>query len=462
MGTQNKIKDNPWKEKTKSLRAEIRRLKQKLKRQTERGDKWRMKFYNLKSSTQLKKVKRHKYPLELIWISVLMNISFNISLRGVSQTLPKVGELFGLQLKKISPTTIRNWSLKFGLHCLSRPLEKGKYVIISDESVEINKEHLLLLLLVRIEKYSMVSPLRMSDVRVLDLGVKNAWKGDEISAMIEKRIAEKGIELAYGLSDKDSTLRKAYRNLGIPWIGDCTHEMANQAAKLFKKDEMLNEFIKKMNLLRAKWILSKYNRYIPPGLRSKSRFHQIFILHKWGRKILDDWDNVPKEAKVELMFLKRSESLISVLENMYYLVASFSEIFKSKGIQASSMKDWQELIEKLENCKNTKWTEKERLFSRQMTEYLDRQKEKIKQADQILCCSDVIESSFGKYKNKGGAKIITEDVLKIAAYPNDKTIDEVKQAMEQVKIKDILDWKIKNTTVSKLALIKNKKKKTAA
>jgi len=35
---------------------------------------------------------------------------------------------------------------------------------------------------------------------------------------------------------------------------------------------------------------------------------------------------------------------------------------------------------------------------------------------QLLCCSEIIESIFGRYKNKGGMKAISADVLSIALY----------------------------------------------
>jgi len=396
-------------------------------------------------------------------MSILMVTNFNISLRGASKSLAKLGELFGLQIDKISPTTIRNWSLKYGFHCLLQPITSGKYVIISDESVEIGREHLLLLLVVSIENYSPILPLNMSDVKVLDLSIQESWKGDEISEMIQKKIDEHGIELLYGISDKGHNLLKAYKNLNIPWIGDCTHEIANQTQSIFKENDSLNDFMKAMRLLRAKWIMSKHNNlYVPPNLRAKSRFHEIFIVHKWGQRILENWKTIPSTAKEELKFVKQAESLIRLMESFHYLIEEFTKIFKSKGIQKISLVQWEKFV-KIHRKKNKKdWTEQEEQFITAMNNYINDQKAKLPNANQILCCSDIIESMFGKYKNKGGIKMITEDVLKIAAYPKDKNIFEIKQAIEQVKIVDVLNWKKNNTTISKLALLKRNKKKSAA
>ena len=131
-------------------------------------------------------------------------------------------------------------------------------------------------------------------------------------------------------------------------------------------------------------------------------------------------------------------------------------------IYLSSLKEWQELVNDYRKKNKEDWTEQEEQFITNMNDYLSNQKAKLPNVDQILCCSDIIESMFGKYKNKGGVKIITEDDLKIAAYSEDKNIFQIKQAMEHVKIADVLNWKKNNTTISKLALLKRIKKKSAA
>lgn len=260
--------------------------------------------------------------------------------------------------------------------------------------------------------------------------------------------------------------------------------MANRAKSLFKNDEKFNGFIKKLNALRAKWIMSKHNFYVPPGLRAKSRFHQLFIVHKWSRFILNNWEKIPDDAKKELDFVKEEQDLVLVMEQFHFLIETFATIFKNKGIQKISIQQWNkqitDFLDKLKENKSqegvyTEVDQRVKSFIDGMNIYLEKQQAKFAEFAnsnhdsknengemQILCCSDIIESSFGKYKNKGGAKIMTEDVLKIAAYPERKDTVQVKLAMENVKIVQIQDWKKQNTTVSKLARLKKFKSKSAA
>lgn len=434
---------------------EVRRLKQELKRQKNRAMKWRENYYSFKRASKLAKVENYNYPLELIWMGILMHINFNVSLRGVSQSLMKLGQLYKLKFENLSHMTIRNWCLKFGLFRLSQELSNGKYVLISDESVEIGRERLLLLYVIPIENYSPIVPLRMEDVKILDLGVQTAWSADDIAIKIKAKREKYGLEIIYGISDNCSKLKKAMKNCNIKWIADCTHEIANVSKGLYKKDEASNRFITKMNLLRRKWILSKHFLLVPPELRSKNRFNQMFVIHKWAERMLNDWDDIGQEAKKELGFVQQNKELIKSMRQCYDLIDLFCLIFKGKGIQENSLKEWDEKIatyisrESL-NAKPMQFVEK-------MNNYLVKQQLVLPQTMQIFCCSDIIESTFGKYKNKG-VKIITDDILKIAGYSSQTTMEEVERAMQQIKMAQVEEWKKENTTISKLALLKRNKK----
>lgn len=371
-----------------------------------------------------------------------------------------MGELFGMSKVAASPVTIRNWCLKYGLYALTQSVPKGKYVLICDESIEIGRERLLAILAVPIELYCPVAPLRLTDVVVLDLKVCVSWTSQQLAEMIQAKKKAYGIEFVYSLSDKCSRLRKAFAICGLPWIGDCTHQMANTTKALLGGNKEYNAFIKRLNALRAKWILSKHNFYIPPALRSKSRFHQVFIVHKWAQTILQQWDSIPCDTRTELDFVKQNESLVLIMKHLHDLTSAFATIFKSRGIQPRSLAQWEALVAqyKAENQLGPKANE----FIVQMGWYLEHQQAKLGLQTQILCCSDVIESMFGKYKNKGKVKMITDDVLEIAAYPKAMSQQDIQMAMQKVKLRDIAKWKKENTTVSKLALIKKARQKSAA
>ena len=460
MRTSTKTTNNLWKEKAISRGKTVRRLKQELKRQKKRANKWRTDYFNYKRGTKLSKVENYNYPLELIWLAILMHVHYNVSLRGVSQSLCKIGQLHALKIKRVSHMTIRNWCLKFGLFYLCQSLRSGKYVLISDESVEIGRERLLLLYVVPIETYSPIRPLTMEDVKVLNLGVQTSWTSEQVVEQIKEKTQGNGIQIAYGISDNCSKLKKAMKQCDIKWIGDCTHEIANVSKFLFQKDEASNKFITKMNVLRGKWTLSKHQLLVPPELRTKNRFNQMFIVHKWAERILTDWQNIDEQAQKELLFVQHNKVLIKSMRQCYELIHLFCSIFKHKGIQRNSLEQWNEKIQAYKNTESLDDDDKASQFIDRMNQYLEKQKAVLPQEQQILCCSDVIESTFGKYKNKN-MKMITDDVLKIPGYTSHITLEQVWQAMRQTKTAQLQKWKQDHTTISKLALIKRMKKSAA-
>ena len=77
--------------------------------------------------------------------------------------------------------------------------------------------------------------------------------------------------------------------------------------------------------------------------------------------------------------------------------------------------------------------------------------------DTILCCSDVIESLFGKFKNRnqqGTTQGITDDMMVMTLFNGDFNQEQIFQAMEKVKLADIDVW-TKENTVPSFAKTKN-------
>ena len=63
--------------------------------------------------------------------------------------------------------------------------------------------------------------------------------------------------------------------------------------------------------------------------------------------------------------------------------------------------------------------------------------------DVILCSSDILESTFGKYKNRlseNPMASVTNLMLIIAAFTCNLTEEKTKECMEKVKISDIKKW----------------------
>ena len=92
-------------------------------------------------------------------------------------------------------------------------------------------------------------------------------------------------------------------------------------------------------------------------------------------------------------------------------------------------------------------------FKDEIRAYLKRNLSKLSEEKSIICSSDIIESIFGKLKNKlaqNSSSGLTEGSLSIANYGNQVTPEEVKKAMEEVTIVDIDNWRKDNLPESVL------------
>lgn len=450
-------KENKWKSKSQKYSKENKLLRMELKRVRRSRLYWRDSYKSLKLLQKDAPVKGHPYSLAFMTLGIVLHISYNISLRATANALYSVGLMYGHAVKKVSATTIRNWSLRLGLYYLSQKIDAGRYVLIADESISMGQEKLLVMLLVKIDNADRhrIAPLEMSEVSVLHIEAKSSWKGVDISTIIkEKMVTNQGLEIAYALSDKGTNLRNAFKLSALIWVNDCTHLVANCTQELYQKDEALNALIKAMNGSRAKWALSHLAVYTPPALRKKARFHQIFAIYKWADMILKKWAMLPQAAKDELIYLKEHQKIIQTMKQIHDLVEDFSALVKGKGVHCHTEKLWLLTYEK--RCKE--WAKKKEFidpkiekYHQTIVDYIIQTKKLLPDESQILCCSDIIESMFGKYKNKGMASIITEDALKMAAYPHQIQKQDVERAMVETKNKAVKKWKQENTTVSLMA-----------
>jgi hypothetical protein len=421
-----------WKEKADERRIKIKKLNIKLTRLEKRLAKAQGELADYKSAKRNTQVPRHPYFLGIMWLAVVFHIKCNISLRGTTKAITYVCTYLGISTKEISASTIRNWSIRLGLYYLSLQADAGEYVAIADESIVIGQDKLLLILGVKVTDSEQVKPVKMEDVVVLHVESRTSWKGEDIAKVIKEKVLSKGIRFSYALSDKGANLRKAFTELGLLWVEDCTHVLANYAEKLFADKTELNSLIKSMNLSRAKWILSINACYVPPKLRQKGRFHQSFAVYKWCVSILNNWNNLPANVQSELQYVQLHKDLIVELEQLHTVVEAISSIFKYNGINGDSIEKWNDkmlIIKYLFIKKHQIVCFKTEQYLQLITTYIRETSYKMFDQKKVMCCSDIIESMFGKYKNKGVGKIITDDAFKIAAYPKSISFQDVENAM---------------------------------
>jgi hypothetical protein len=436
-----KVKLSQWKysclKKTKCKRS----LTAHLKRSRQQVARLKAENARLRAITAPQSIAHHVYPAQMIAMAVFIVVHASGSLRCAAKTIAFLSQMMGWQYGQPSQVTIRNWVLRCGLYQLDYAKAKtGQYVGIIDESIQIGREKMLLFLGVKLSNNtSHAAPLSMDEVEVLGVEVQQSWTGATVAKFIKRRLAHHaGIDLQYVISDQGTNLLAALRTLGIAMVGDCSHRMMNLVKKLFSNNEQLSTLAAQIGQFRRKFLLTALGYLLPPTLRDKDRFLRIFTIVDWADRINAYWEKLPPDHRIPLSFLKQARPLVQCLAQIRYLIVLTADLLKSAGLSSISQRKWERRM--AEYSKTTTLTAEAKIFLNAVGQYFTSHLGLMECHGRLLCCSDIIESTFGRYKNKGGMQVISADVLSVALYGQQLTTDFIQKALNTVHQKDIEKW----------------------
>jgi len=439
---QAKNTSKSWKDKAQERAKENTRLKKRLKEVSHSRTLWKDKYQNLsicsKESSPFdgEKAKFHQYSLLLVGLLLDFQRYGTLSLRGCRHCLGCLLLSMGLNGRVPSHSSIRNWSCKHGYNrVMEAQKQEGAYVVYVDESIVFGSEKILLILGISKGKISLDRSVSHTDMDILYVGYSHEWKAELIADELQKIAKYK--DISYIVSDEGLNLRKAYNSCNYVHIEDCTHIFANYLKRIYGEDSTFELFRKLIGKLRQAWNLSKLNsQYMPPSMRGKMRFANIFPCIDWADSCLDKWDTFDKKVQESLQFLKQQKEFISQLVAIGEIFKWVCAKLKIEGFGNQQKKD---ILEKLSAFKVEGNTA---IFVQNIREYLENLAKKSTQLGQehLLCSSDIIESFFGKFKQKinpNSRSGLTEFIFTMANFSGNFTPSEIKNALENVTIKDL-------------------------
>jgi len=435
-----------WKTKAIARRKEKDRLVKRVKELTLSRDRWKAKYQQQQSplkATDLlagERAAKHHYSLSLVMLVLELYKYGGMSLRSCRHSLHCMFLSLGLSISVPSHSSLRNWLCKCGIYrVLLRPSTADCQVLIVDESITFGSEKMLLILGVSASKVRSVGALTHNDVSVLYVGSSPEWTGKQIKEQIEK--STKVEQIKYVVSDQGTNLRKAYRLLNYSHIEDCTHVLANYLKRIYGSDKDFEAFRQLIGQLRRDWNLNKAkSQYMPPTMRGKMRFANIFPCVSWAKKILSSWETLSEEVQIALSFLKNKSELITSLIEIASIFKFVGEKLKSDGFGKQQKQDI------LTWFSRQTWGERSQIFIKNCKAYLAQltEKRRVLKEEKLLCTSDIIESYFGKFKTKvnpNNRSGLTEFMFTVATFGQSFSAEEVKQAMQNIKIKDLKQYR---------------------
>lgn len=388
---------------------------------------------------------------------LLLNISLRngIKFRTLDKECKIRLEISQDHVETPSHVTIRNWTLKVGYYELTRDKKKSSdWIILLDHSIQFGKEKIFVVLGIRESHFLKLNrPLRYTDLTTLIIKPAKTWNGIIVSCELKKLQKEIGT-IKYAVGDYGSDIKKGLKLTGIPHMHDLSHLMSLLIEKIYDKDEKYEELKQMMSLMRVKFIQTDIASIVPPKSRKKSEYQSFDKIIKWANKSLNLVNTTLKDAKkrkeleneFDAKTLARIEEELSWINTYKELIKELSEInkavkeierqIKHKGFSMESIKNSKKSLQKLKS-KNGK------AIKTQLLEKLHEQYKLLPDVDVILFSSDILESVFGKYKNRVSENpmaSVTNLMLIIAAFTCDLTEEKVKECIECVKISDIKKW----------------------
>lgn len=456
------VKLHNWKLKAKTYRLERDASRKRIKELTTSRDKWKKKYMEYRkvdknmavsrSSLSSDKPARHSYSSDLISLTLLLRHA-HCSLSSCLEILRILVVFLGLELRIPSRSSIQNWEKKLGYWRLyHREVIDANWLIILDESISVGSQKLLVVLGLNLKNYTFGHALKLEEVEVLLVRISDSWKGEAISEELTW-LKEQGYSISYAVSDGGTNLCKGLRMSGITQVRDCTHAIGNLLKKQYQKEEQFNNFIKECGLFKRQVMLGKQALVMPPNQRVKGRFLNLQPLSEWGCKLLWIIENKPEslsEQTIEkLDWLLKYKPLLTQINEQCQTMKVIFKVLKNRGLSQQTAQECEQLLQQ---------SKANAFFQEGVKKYLQDNLKLLGNDTCRICCSDSIESLFGKYKNQlsnTSSQVITDSSLTIANLVGKPKIQEVKKAMEGTKIIHLKQWAEENLPES---LIKKRRK----
>ena len=455
-----------WKSRAQALEAEKAHLKaptppRRVQREAQSGAKKKASEPPVLSLAPSFSVgpRQHSYSLGLITLSLLLQVSAGVGLRGVEKVLQIINQFFPLPPSIPSWSSHRLWLLRVGYYKLTRPKAiADDWVWIVDFTIQAGSMKCLSVLGLRrseLDDERKDPALGHADVEPITLVPVEQSNGELVYQQLEEAVRKTGVPRQI-IADKGSDVKSGILKFiehhpQTDYIYDVKHVTAGLLERAFKSDLMWVEFTKWASQTRSVLHQTPFSYLEPPNQRSKSRYLNMDILVDWGVKMLAFMDHLEEQLPDE------SEREV-IQEKMDWIIPFRADLAEWKAIL--------DLVEKTETYVRTQGlfqgcdqglrsllrlapqpTERTIRMRWSLIEYVLDESLKAKPGEQLLGSSEVIESVFGKFKymqrehEKGS---LTGMVLAIPAMVSQTTQDVVLRALEAVPVQQVRTW-IKET-----------------
>ena len=223
-------------------------------------------------------VANHHYSLGQIAGALSLMLDCRGSLRGAALATGLINRLLGGEQEVPSPTSVRSWLLRIGLHQLQRPLEKaGDWVWIVDHTVQIGELKCLIIVGFRLGVWQQQEDrtLAYEDVELIGLWPVRTSTGEIVDEQLESAIARTGLPWLI-ISDDGRDLHRGLalfqgRHGEVVWIYDIKHKTASLLKRELEDDPVWTAFATRANQMKRQVHQTELAFCNSPQQRGKAR-----------------------------------------------------------------------------------------------------------------------------------------------------------------------------------------------
>lgn len=405
-------------------------------------------------------------------ISLCVNLARRIGLRSVPDVLEMVFDWLGAKAKLPSWTAVRMWLLRVGVAAIERPIEPADdWIWMADHSNQIGPEKALAILGVRASKLPPPGEaLKHEDVRVLELSPGTRWKREDMAEayrQLSKRCGTPTALLVDGaaeLREGAEILQKQGKNTIVQ--GDFKHYAANVSKQVVGGDERFGEFSTRLGRTRSAIQQTELAHLTPPSPKPKARFMNLAPTLRWAEMAL--WQLAhPRSAARRGIATERMNEKLGWLREFrddihrwnacQEVVSAASTFVNEQGLFPGATRALRDHLRTLrtDDRPDAARDAASRQVAADLLRFVRRSEAKLAEGQRLPMSTEILESSFGLFKqlerqhSKGGFTSL------LAAYGcllHASTPETIRRDFEQVSVKHVKNWlaeKLGNTLTSK-------------
>lgn len=389
------------------------------------------------------------YGASLMALSV--NLAREVGFRKTTRAMQIFFDWLGVERDIPCYQAVRSWMQRIGLDRMRHAPLKSDRIWIVDVSTQIGTDKFLAVLSIEQSKLPPLgTALRLADMDVLAVHPAKKWNREKVVKLYQRLAQKYGYPKAV-ITDGASELRYPIESLekdGIKprAIRDLKHFLANRFEQLLQSDPRYHAFAKDLNQTRPSMQQTELGHLAPPKMKLKARFMNMRPLLKWAALAIWQSENPNSDGRkgvsqerlqTKLGWLFQYRKDIERWTNFQEVISACLLIMNTQGLYRGVTDKLHRQLQVL-----AAYPESTSLVDR-IIDFVGSQEKKLLPGERLPISSEILESSFGAYKQleqqhaRGG---YTQLMLVFPVLMKPTNTEEIRGSFQRVKIKDIKAW----------------------